>query len=119
MHVKSFALLVAAAGQATATLDLLSGSPLSESIFGLSPEQVKNVDDVVMRAEKSVQSSVLNAFNVASKTITKLFADIDKNSCPAVSDAAKALNKALTPDVREKVKKAINSLVNTTLNSLL
>ncbi|KAJ2803242.1 hypothetical protein H4R20_002968 [Coemansia guatemalensis] len=119
MHAKSFALVVAAAGQATATLDLLSGRPLSEAIFGLSSEQVKNVDNAVTRAEQNVQSSVLNAYNTASKTITKLFADIDKNSSPAVSDATNALHKALTPDVREKVKKAINSLVDSTLNSLL
>ncbi|KAJ2614569.1 hypothetical protein H4S08_001634 [Coemansia sp. RSA 1365] len=119
MHAKTFALIFVAAGQATATLDLLSGRPLSEDIFGLTPEQVKNVDSVVARAGQNVQTSVLNVYNTAAKTLTKLFSDIDNHSSSAIRDAATALNKALTPDVRGKVKKAINSLVDSTLNSLL
>ncbi|KAJ2767210.1 hypothetical protein IWQ56_001404 [Coemansia nantahalensis] len=121
MYVKTAALAVAAlaAGQAAATLDLLSGRPLSEAIFGLSSQQVRNVDSALSRAEKAVETSVANVYNMAAKRLSKIVADVDKNSSPAVSDAATALNKALTPDVKEKIKKAISSVVDSTLNAVL
>ncbi|KAI9475131.1 hypothetical protein LPJ78_000374 [Coemansia sp. RSA 989] len=120
MQTKAIIFATAAvASQATATLDLLSGRPLSEAIFGLSPEQVKNVDNAVARVEKNVQTSVVDAYTSAAKSLGKIFSDIDKNSSAAISDASSALSKALTPDVRDKVKKAINSLVDSTLNALL
>ncbi|KAI9505101.1 hypothetical protein GGI25_000393 [Coemansia spiralis] len=120
MQTTSLAIAAAAIiGQTTATLDLLSGRPLSEAIFGLSPEQVKRVDDTVTRAEQSIQTDILNAYAAVTKTVGKIIADIEKNSSAPVNDATNALTKALTPEVRQKVKKAITSVVDSTLNALL
>ncbi|KAJ2466099.1 hypothetical protein GGI02_004486, partial [Coemansia sp. RSA 2322] len=105
--------------QATATLDLLSGRPLSEAIFGLSSQQVKNVDNTLARAEATATAGILDAYTSLAKTLGKIIGDINKNSGPAIADASAALEKALTPDVRQKLKKAINSLVDSTLNALL
>ncbi|KAJ2170477.1 hypothetical protein GGH16_003347, partial [Coemansia sp. RSA 560] len=109
----------AIAGSATATLDILTGRPLSEAIFGLSSEQVKKVDTAVNRVEKNMETSVINAFTLVSKSMVKVYSEINKNSSAAVIDATKALGKALTPDVRDKLKKAINSVVDSTLNAIL
>ncbi|KAJ2709455.1 hypothetical protein H4R19_004241 [Coemansia spiralis] len=120
MHAKTaaFAAAVLAAGQAAATLDLLSGRPLSEAIFGLSSQQVRNVDGALSRVEKAVENSVANVYSAAAKSLTKIVSNVDKNSSPAVGEAATALNKALTPDVRIKIKKAVNSVVDSILNAL-
>lgn len=109
----------AAIGQATATLDILTGRPLSETIFGLTQEQVKNVDNHLARVEASASNTILEAFNTATKTFNKIVTDINKNSGTAVNDAATSVDKALTPEIRQKVKKAITSVVDATLNSLL
>ncbi|KAJ1668315.1 hypothetical protein IW140_000381 [Coemansia sp. RSA 1813] len=122
MRTSSLATIVASAaaiGQTTATLDLLTGRPLSEAIFGMSPEQVKRVDDAVTRAEQNIQNDILNAYATVTKTLGKIISDIEKNSSASVTDAASALTKALTPDVRQKIKKAITSVVDSTLNALL
>ncbi|KAJ2235891.1 hypothetical protein IWW45_002231 [Coemansia sp. RSA 485] len=111
--------LAAAVGQATATLDMLTGRPLSEAIFGLTPDQVKKVDSTVARVEQEAQSAAIGAYTNAAKTVGKIVADINKNAGPAVNDAAAALNKALTPDVKQKLKKAISTIVDSTLNALL
>ncbi|KAJ1818082.1 hypothetical protein LPJ75_001537 [Coemansia sp. RSA 2598] len=118
MQIKYIA-LVAAIGQATATLDMITGRPISEAIFGLTPEQVKKVDSTVARVEQEAQSAIIGAYGNAAKTIGKVVADINKTAGPAVNDAMAALNKALTPDVRQKLKKAISTVVDSTLNALL
>ncbi|KAJ1951918.1 hypothetical protein GGI12_006374, partial [Dipsacomyces acuminosporus] len=104
---------------ATATLDRLTGRPLSEEIFGLTPQQVKNVDSAITRAEQAGVSALANAYQGAAKTIVKMITQIDKESSPAFKDATDALNKALTPDVRDKLKKAVSSIVDSTLNVVL
>ncbi|KAJ1799032.1 hypothetical protein LPJ59_002110 [Coemansia sp. RSA 2399] len=122
MRTTSFVTIVASAaviGQATATLDLWTGRPLSEAIFGLSPEQVKRVDSAVNRAEENMQNNILNAYAAVTKTFGKIISEVEKNSSSAVSDATGALTKALTPDVRQKIKKAITSVVDSTLNAVL
>ncbi|KAJ2547191.1 hypothetical protein EV175_005320 [Coemansia sp. RSA 1933] len=122
MKTCTFATIVASAaaiGQASATLDLLTGRPLSEAIFGLTPEQVKRVDGVVTRAESNIQNDILNAYATVTKTLGKIISAVEKNSSASVSDATGALAKALTPDLRQKIKKAINSVVDSTLNAIL
>ncbi|KAJ1737599.1 hypothetical protein H4S06_002927 [Coemansia sp. BCRC 34490] len=122
MKLNTLTTIVASAvaiGQATATLDLLTGRPISEAIFGLSPEQVKRVDGAVTRAEQNIQNDILNVYAAAAKTVGKITSDIEKNSSSAVSEATSALTKALTPDLRQKIKKAINSVVDSTLNAIL
>ncbi|KAJ2600491.1 hypothetical protein EV177_007132 [Coemansia sp. RSA 1804] len=122
MKLNSLTTIVASAaaiGQATATLDLLTGRPISEAIFGLSPEQVKRVDGAVTRAEQNIQNDILNVYAAAAKTVGKITSDIEKNSSSAVSEATSALTKALTPDLRQKIKKAVNSVVDSTLNAIL
>ncbi|KAJ2560993.1 hypothetical protein GGH95_004786 [Coemansia sp. RSA 1836] len=110
---------VAALGEATATLDLLSGRPLSEAIFGLSSQQVKNVDNALARVETKASNVILDFYNMFITDVRKVINEINKNSGPAVSDATIAVSKALTPDVRQKLKKAIGSVVDSTLNALL
>ncbi|KAJ1672034.1 hypothetical protein GGF38_000349, partial [Coemansia sp. RSA 25] len=100
---------VAALGEATATLDLLSGRPLSEAIFGLSSQQVKNVDNALARVETKASNVILDFYNMFITDVRKVINEINKNSGPAVSDATIAVSKALTPDVRQKLKKAIGS----------
>ncbi|KAJ1881282.1 hypothetical protein LPJ57_001706 [Coemansia sp. RSA 486] len=119
IYATKYIALVAAVGQATATLDMLTGRPLSEAIFGLTPDQVKKVDSTVARVEQEAQSAAIGAYTNAAKTVGKIVADINKNAGPAVNDAAAALNKALTPDVKQKLKKAISTIVDSTLNALL
>ncbi|KAJ2742536.1 hypothetical protein GGI20_004421 [Coemansia sp. BCRC 34301] len=110
---------VAALGEAAATLDLLSGRPLSEAIFGLSPQQVKNVDNAVARVETKATNVILDFYTMIAADINKVVNEINKNSGPAITDATTALHKALTPDVRQKLKKAISSVVDSTLTALL
>ncbi|KAJ2051684.1 hypothetical protein GGI01_001632 [Coemansia sp. RSA 376] len=110
---------VAALGQATATLDLLSGRPLSEAIFGLSQQQVKNVDNAVARAENNVTNVILDLYTMISRNLNKVITEINKSSGPAINDASTSVHKAMTPEIRQKVKKAIQSVVDSTLTALL
>ncbi|KAJ2686823.1 hypothetical protein IWW39_003362 [Coemansia spiralis] len=110
---------VAALGQATATLDLLSGRPLSEAIFGLSEQQVKNVDNAVARAENNVTNVILDMYTMIAKNLNKVITEINKSSGPAVTDATNSLHKAMTPELKQKLKKAIQSVVDSTLTALL
>ncbi|KAJ2065813.1 hypothetical protein GGH94_000566 [Coemansia aciculifera] len=110
---------VAALGQATATLDLLSGRPLSEAIFGLSQQQVKNVDNAVARAENNVTNVILDLYTMISRNLNKVISEINKSSGPAITDATTAVHKAMTPDLKQKLKKAISSVVDSTLTALL
>ncbi|KAJ1954502.1 hypothetical protein EC988_002400 [Linderina pennispora] len=119
MHFKTIAILAASAGHATATLDLLSGRPLSEALFGLTPAQVKNIDNRIMRAETNSMAAVANAYNNIGKTLIQIFTEVDKNSAPAFNDAAAAVSKAFTPEVRAKIKKAITTIVDSTLAAAL
>ncbi|KAJ2353756.1 hypothetical protein GGF43_003418, partial [Coemansia sp. RSA 2618] len=86
--------------------------------FDMRLDQAK-VDAAVNRVENRIENSVANAYTTATKSMAKIFSEVDKNSSAAVLDATKALGKALTPEVREKVKKAINSVVDSSLNALL
>ncbi|KAJ2885289.1 hypothetical protein IWW38_005337 [Coemansia aciculifera] len=110
---------VAALGEATATLDLLSGRPLSEAIFGLTAQQVKNVDNAVARVETKASNVILDFYTMIAADVNKVINEINKTSGPAVADATAAVHKALTPDVRQKLKKAISSVVDATLTALL
>ncbi|KAJ1935573.1 hypothetical protein FBU59_005342 [Linderina macrospora] len=119
MQFKTLAILAAAAGHATATLDLLTGRPLSEALFGLTPAQVKSVDNRIARAEANSMAMFAQAYSNAGKSLVKIITEVDKSSAPAFNDAAAAVSKALTPDVRAKIKKAITTIVDSTLAAAL
>ncbi|KAJ1830682.1 hypothetical protein LPJ63_004777 [Coemansia sp. RSA 2711] len=112
MQYKTLALAVAV-GQASATLDLITNSQLSERLFGLSSEQVKNID---------------RAVHDAGVPIAQLASQVVRNMRPAVNEFAAATHKivdesvnavhqALTPDTRAKIRTSILNAVKTTMDA--
>ncbi|KAI7834233.1 hypothetical protein BX661DRAFT_176842 [Kickxella alabastrina] len=118
MQVKYIALAVVV-GQAAAVLDLTAGKHISETIFGLSPEQVKKIDTAIVRAEATAQASFLEATKDIYKYAENFYKTVDKGAGPSIRDASVALNKALTPELKQKLKKAISTFTDSTLNALL
>ncbi|KAJ1891276.1 hypothetical protein LPJ66_007011 [Kickxella alabastrina] len=116
--VKYIALAVVV-GQAAAVLDLTAGKHISETIFGLSPEQVKKIDTAIVRAEANAQASFLEATKDIYKYAENFYKTVDKGAGPSIRDASVALNKALTPELKQKLKKAISTFTDSTLNALL
>ncbi|KAJ2022509.1 hypothetical protein H4S03_009509, partial [Coemansia sp. S3946] len=53
-----------------------------------------------------------------SRNLNKVITEINKSSGPAINDASTSVHKAMTPEIRQKVKKAIQSVVDSTLTAL-
>ncbi|KAJ2825042.1 hypothetical protein IWW50_003037, partial [Coemansia erecta] len=70
MQYKTLALAVAV-GQASATLDMLTNSQISERLFGLSSEQVKNID---------------RSIHDAGVPITQLASQVVRNMRPTIEE---------------------------------
>ncbi|KAJ1891277.1 hypothetical protein LPJ66_007012 [Kickxella alabastrina] len=112
MQYKTLA-IIAAVGQATATLDLLTHSQISERIFGLSTEQVKNID-------RAVQEAAAPIAQVAGQIVRNLSGTSDEiivTSQKVLRQAIKAVNEALTPEVRAKIRVGVSSAIKTTLDT--
>ncbi|KAJ2767211.1 hypothetical protein IWQ56_001405 [Coemansia nantahalensis] len=114
MQLKTLA-FVAAVGQATATLDLLTHSQLSERLFGLSTEQVKNIDRAVQEAAAPIAQVAGQIARNLSGTSEEILATGQK----VVRQAVQAVHQALTPDVRAKIRTGVSNAVKTTLDTYL
>ncbi|KAJ2137881.1 hypothetical protein IW136_003340 [Coemansia sp. RSA 678] len=112
MQIKTLALAVAV-GQASATFDMITNSQISERLFGMSSEQVKNID---------------RAIHDASVPFTQLAGQVVRSMRPAVEEFVStahkaadqtfnAVNQALTPDTRAKIRTGIMNVVKTTMDN--
>lgn len=112
MQFKTLA-LVAAVGQATATLDILTNSQISERLFGLSTEQVKNID-------RSIHEATVPIVQVAGQVMRNMRPAIDEmlSSTHKIADEAiHAIRQAMTPDTRAKIRTGVMNAVKTTVDN--
>ncbi|ORX74435.1 hypothetical protein DL89DRAFT_254278 [Linderina pennispora] len=112
MQFKLFA-IAAIASQAAATLDVLTNSQISERLFGLSTEQVKNIDRAVHEATTPIVQVASQIVRSMRPTFEEALADSQK----IVREAAQVVNQAFTPDVRAKIRTSVMNAVKTTLDS--
>ncbi|KAJ1851152.1 hypothetical protein LPJ73_003134 [Coemansia sp. RSA 2703] len=112
MQFKTLA-IAAAVGQATATLDILTNSQISERLFGMSSEQVKNVD---------------RAIHDASVPIVQAVGQIVRNMRPAIDEfmgathkvadqTVDAVRQAMNPETRAKIRTSVMNAVKTTVDN--
>ncbi|KAJ2509403.1 hypothetical protein GGI11_005893 [Coemansia sp. RSA 2049] len=112
MQLKTIA-IAAAVGQATATLDALTNSNISERLFGLSTEQVKNID-------RSFHDAGAPIVQVASQVVRNMRPAIDEfmaASHKVADQAFNAVQQAMTPDARAKIRTGLMNAVKTTMDS--
>lgn len=112
MQFKTLA-LVAAVGQATATLDLLTHSQISERLFGLSSDQVKNID----RAVQEAAAPIAQAAGQVVRNLSGTSDEIITTGRKVVRQAVQAVHEALTPEVRAKIRTGVANAVKTTLDT--
>ncbi|KAJ1934503.1 hypothetical protein FBU59_005675 [Linderina macrospora] len=108
-----FIALAAVAGQAAATLDILTNSQISERLFGLSTEQVKNID----RAIHEATTPIVQVASQIVRSMRPTFEEAITDSQKIVREAAQVVNQAFTPDVRAKIRTSVMNAVKTTLDS--
>ncbi|KAJ1954503.1 hypothetical protein DL89DRAFT_265744 [Linderina pennispora] len=112
MQFKIFA-IAAIASQAAATLDLLTHSQISERLFGLSTEQVKNID-------RAIQEAAAPIAQVAGQIVRNMNGsgeEVLQTGQKVVRQAVQAVHEALTPEVRAKIRTGVSNAVKTTLDT--
>ncbi|KAJ2804003.1 hypothetical protein H4R20_002677 [Coemansia guatemalensis] len=112
MQYKTLALAVAV-GQASATLDLITNSQISERLFGMTPEQVKNVDRAVHDASVPIVQVASQVVRNMRPTIEQFMASTHK----VADEAVKAVHEALNPDARAKIRTSVMNAVKTTMDN--
>ncbi|PIA18602.1 hypothetical protein COEREDRAFT_6311 [Coemansia reversa NRRL 1564] len=112
MQFKTLALAVAI-GQASATLDFITNSQLSERLFGMTTEQVKSID-------RAIHDASVPVVQVASQVVRNMRPTIEglvSTSHKAADETFKAVHEALTPDTRAKIRTGIMNAVKTTMDT--
>ncbi|KAJ2780249.1 hypothetical protein H4R18_003561 [Coemansia javaensis] len=112
MQFKALALAVAV-GQASATLDLITNSQLSERLFGMTPEQVKNVD-------RAIHDAGVPIVQAASQVVRNMRPAVDEFAAAAhkfADEAVGAVRQVLNPDSRAKIRTGVMNAVKTTMDN--
>ncbi|KAJ1820769.1 hypothetical protein GGH91_003681 [Coemansia sp. RSA 2671] len=112
MQFKTLA-LIAAVGQATATLDILTNSQISERLFGLSTEQVKNID----RAVHDASVPIVQAASQVVRTMRPAIDEFMQATHKVADETVNAVRQALTPDTRAKIRTSVMNAVKTTMDN--
>ncbi|KAJ2157091.1 hypothetical protein GGF46_004743 [Coemansia sp. RSA 552] len=112
MQYKTLA-IAAAVGQASATLDILTNSQISESLFGMTSEQVKNVDRAVHDAGVPIAQTASQVVRSMRPAIDEFMTAIHK----VTDESVKAVHQALTPDARAKIRTSLMNAVKTTMDN--
>ncbi|KAJ1664749.1 hypothetical protein IW140_002976 [Coemansia sp. RSA 1813] len=112
MQLKTI-VIAAAIGQATATLDVITNSNIVERMFGITTEQVKNID-------RSIHDASVPVVQVASQVVRSMRPTIEEfmsTSHKVADETFKAIQQAMTPDTRAKIRTGIMNVVKTTMDS--
>ncbi|KAJ2083054.1 hypothetical protein H4R24_001093 [Coemansia sp. RSA 988] len=112
MQYKTLALAVAI-GQASATLDMITNSQLSERLFGMTSEQVKNVDRAIHDASVPITQVASQVVRSMRPTIEELMSTTHK----VTDEAFKAVHEALNPETRAKIRTSLMNAVKTTMDN--
>ncbi|KAJ1718760.1 hypothetical protein LPJ61_006485 [Coemansia biformis] len=112
MQLKTLA-FAAAVGQATATLDILAHSQLSERLFGLSTEQVTSID----RAVQEAAAPTAQVAGPIARNLSGTSEEIVSTGQKVVRQAVQAIHRVLTPEVHAKIRTGVSSAVKTTLDT--
>ncbi|KAJ2860465.1 hypothetical protein GGH94_005504 [Coemansia aciculifera] len=105
--------LIAAVGQATATLDILTNSQISERLFGLSTEQVKNID----RAVHDASVPIVQAASQIVRTMRPAIDEFMQATHKVADETVNAVRQAMTPDTRAKIRTSVMNAVKTTMDT--
>ncbi|KAJ2717120.1 hypothetical protein H4R19_000205 [Coemansia spiralis] len=112
MQYKTLALAVAV-GQASATLDAITGTQISERLFGMTSEQVKNVD-------RAIHDASVPVVQAASQVLRTMRPAIDEfaNAAHKFADVAvDAIRQTMNPDSRAKIRTSVMNAVKTTMDN--
>ncbi|KAJ2648340.1 hypothetical protein IWW40_003978 [Coemansia sp. RSA 1250] len=102
-----------ALGQASATLDMITNSQISERLFGMTSEQVKNVDRAIHDASVPVVQAASQVVRNMRPAIDEFMAATHK----VADETVKAVHQALTPDTRAKIRTSVMNAVKTTMDN--
>ncbi|KAJ2749704.1 hypothetical protein IWQ56_007176 [Coemansia nantahalensis] len=112
MQYKTLALALAV-GQASATLDALTGTQISERLFGMTPEQVKAVDKVIHDATVPI----VQAASQVVRTLRPAIDDFANAAHKFADETVNAVRQAMTPDSRAKIRTNVMNAVKTTMDN--
>ncbi|KAJ1837249.1 hypothetical protein H4R99_003665 [Coemansia sp. RSA 1722] len=112
MQFKTLA-IAAAVGQATATLDILTNSQISERLFGMTSEQVKNVDRAIHDASVPIVQAASQVLRNMHPAIDEFMAATHK----VADETVNAVRQAMTPDTRAKIRTSVMNAVKTTVDN--